>query len=336
MSTADITLLHVDDDDGFRGLLRDFFEREFDDIGVVSASSGDDALARLAREDVDCVVSDYEMPGTTGLELLATVRDQWPDLPFVLFTGRGDEETAIDAIGLGVTDYLQKRSGVGQYTILANRVRNVVARHRAEVELALAAGRTEAQFELLVDTVEDYAVFLLDVDGTVQTWNRGAEKIKRYPAEEVVGEHFSVFYTEADAAAGVPERNLREAAAEGRIRDEGWRLRRDGSTFWADVTITALYDGGDLVGYAKITRDSTQHHHERLLLERSERWQAAVAGLVHDLRTPLSVAAGDVHRAAETGDCSTIDATAEALDRATDLLDHLGTIAEGSSPTAGD
>lgn len=115
----------------------------------------------------------------------------------------------------------------------------------------------QRMFELLVDAVEEYAIFLLDLDGSVRTWNRGAERIKGYDTGEILGEHFSTFYTEEDRAADVPEQNLARAANHGSIEEEGWRVRADGSRFWANVTITPIYDDGALMGYAKVTRDMT-------------------------------------------------------------------------------
>jgi PAS domain S-box-containing protein len=117
---------------------------------------------------------------------------------------------------------------------------------------------TGDEFALLVDAVEDYAIFLLGPDGEVRTWNRGASRITGYSAEEIVGQSFSKFYPEVDLRAGKPRHELEVAAAEGRIEDEGWRVRRDGRRFWANTIITALRDDrGALVGFAKVTRDLT-------------------------------------------------------------------------------
>src|ERR1044072_5108150 len=114
------------------------------------------------------------------------------------------------------------------------------------------------RYRLLVESVQDYAIFLLDVDGNVLTWNIGAEKNKGYKAHEIIGKHFSTFYLENDKAAGKPERELELAQKFGRVEDEDWRVRKDGTQFWANVVITALYDpSGDLAGYAKVTRDLT-------------------------------------------------------------------------------
>src|SRR5216117_4275673 len=106
-----------------------------------------------------------------------------------------------------------------------------------------ALHQTAEQFHILVDSVEEYAIYLLDATGNVVTWNTGAEKIKGYTAEEIVGKNFACFYTADDVAAGKPQRNLREAARRGYIRDQGLRVRKDGSTFEAEVVIAALRDG---------------------------------------------------------------------------------------------
>ncbi len=125
----------------------------------------------------------------------------------------------------------------------------------------VAAGPHEGddQFRLLVESVVDYAIFLLDVNGHVRTWNAGAERLKGYRAEEIIGSHFSRFYTPDALARDWPASELTIARREGRFEDEGWRVRKDGSAFWANVVITALYDhSGILQGFAKITRDLTQ------------------------------------------------------------------------------
>ncbi len=112
---------------------------------------------------------------------------------------------------------------------------------------------------LLIEAARDYAIFMLDPTGHVATWNAGAQRMKGYAADEIVGRHFSAFYPPEALAAGWPDEELRIAAAEGRVEDEGWRVRRDGSTFWANVVITALYGpDGALLGFGKVTRDVTE------------------------------------------------------------------------------
>jgi PAS domain S-box-containing protein len=114
-------------------------------------------------------------------------------------------------------------------------------------------------YKLLVDSVQDYAIFFMNAGGYIQTWNKGAQKTKGYTAEEIVGKHFSTFYLQKDIDNEKPERELRLARKYGRVEDEDWRIRKDGSKFWANVIITSLYDNdGVLIGFAKVTRDLTE------------------------------------------------------------------------------
>jgi PAS domain S-box-containing protein len=166
-----------------------------------------------------------------------------------------------------------------------------------------ALRQSEARFRLLVESVKDYAIFMLDPRGHVVTWNAGAERIKGYKAGEIIGRHFSVFYPPEDVAAGKTDHELRVAAAEGRFEDDGWRLRKDGSTFWANVVITALRDeSGTLQSFAEVTRDLTQRMRaeeqaKQLAREQAARSEAEAASrrkdyflamLAHELRNPLA------------------------------------------------
>ena len=130
---------------------------------------------------------------------------------------------------------------------------------------------SERRFRLLVEGVIDYAIYLLDPNGIVTNWNAGARRIKGYDAEEVVGRHFGMFYLPGDRAAGLPAASLATARETGKFEAEGWRLRKDGSRFLASVVIDAIYEDGELVGFAKITRDITERHKATEALRESER-----------------------------------------------------------------
>jgi PAS domain S-box-containing protein len=156
----------------------------------------------------------------------------------------------------------------------------------------------EEQFHILVDSVEEYAIYLLDSIGNIVTWNSGAEKIKQYTADEIIGKNFACFYTAEDVAADRPQRNLREAARQGHIRDQGPRVRKDGSIFQAEIVLTALRDSaGNVRGYSKVTRDITdqirsrEFEAEKIAAEKANKAKDDfLAALSHELRTPLTPA----------------------------------------------
>jgi PAS domain S-box-containing protein len=162
----------------------------------------------------------------------------------------------------------------------------------------LAALESERRFRLLVEKVTDYAIFMLSPEGYVTNWNAGAERIKGYTAAEIVGQHFSRFYTPEDAEADIPSRTLDTARREGRSEAEGWRRRKDGSRFWASVVVDAIYDEGELIGFAKITRDLSERREAQKQLEaaREQLFQAQkmeaigqlTGGLAHDFNNLLA------------------------------------------------
>jgi PAS domain S-box-containing protein len=164
-------------------------------------------------------------------------------------------------------------------------VRDLSERKRHQQELR----RVEERFRLLVEAVKDYAIFMLDPDGRVATWNTGAETIKGYRADEIIGRHFSSFYPQEAIDRRWPDYELAVARDQGRFEDEGWRVRKDGTRFWANVVITALRDEtGTLRGFAKITRDLTDRRRIEALEESNKRINEFLAMLAHELRNPLA------------------------------------------------
>jgi PAS domain S-box-containing protein len=166
---------------------------------------------------------------------------------------------------------------------------------------------SERRFRHLVQSVVDYAIFQLDKDGVVATWNRGAELINGYSADEIIGRHFSTFYTEEDRAADVPARTLVTAASEGRFEAEGWRVRKDGTHFWASAVVDPIRtDNGEVVAFATVTRDITERMEaQRILRETQEQLAASQrmeavgqlsGGIAHDFNNLLMIIMGNLER----------------------------------------
>lgn len=198
------------------------------------------------------------------------------------------ENPKVRSMGVGLELFAVKKSGeqfpveislsplvTEDGTLISASVRDISERKKAEDKLQKA----KKDFELLVSSVKDYAIFLLDKDGKVATWNSGAEHIKGYTADEIIGRPIDIFYTAEELRAGAPKRNLRMALEHGRFETEGWRLRKDGSAFWADVVFTSLYDEEEkFYGYAKVTKDIT----EKRNIEERLRLLATIADSIQD------------------------------------------------------
>ena len=145
-----------------------------------------------------------------------------------------------------------------------------MAKKRSERPHATRLIDSERRFRLLVEGVTDYAIYMLDPSGIITNWNAGAERIKGYSADEIVGRHFSIFHTPEDRAAGMPDRALAIARSEGKYEAEGWRVRKDGSRFFASVVIDPIYENEELIGFAKITRDISERQSSRRALQDSQ------------------------------------------------------------------
>ncbi|HEX7437621.1 MAG TPA: PAS domain S-box protein [Caldimonas sp.] len=228
------------------------------------------------------------------------------------------------------------RDSSGELVGFAKVTRDLTQRRDHEESLR----QSEERFRLLVEGVSDYAIFMLDVNGIVATWNAGAQRIKGYDANEIIGRHFSTFYPADVRQSGWPDHELQVATEKGSFVDEGWRVRKDGTTFWASVTITALRDSqGRLLGFAKLTRDLTdqkraealeiadQRREEILEAERNARIEAQrairikdefLATLSHELRTPLSSILGWTQILKRKAD----SLNPEELERGLDVIDR--------------
>ena len=252
-----IRVLHVDDEPDVADLTATLLVREAENMTVKTAASGAEALDRLEDDDFDCVVSDYEMPGLDGLELLDAVRAENPDLPFILFTGQGSEAIASDAIAAGVTDYLQKKSGTEQYELLATRIQNAVEHNRAE--------QARQRHLKAIETAQE-GISILDSDGEFIYVNEAYANLYGYEPTEMVGEHWELIYPDDEADIARTE-ILPTVEAEGYWHGETTGLRVDGTTFPEDHIVSRT-DQDDLVCTVRDRSDRRDRRSELQLKNR--------------------------------------------------------------------
>jgi PAS domain S-box-containing protein len=285
-----VSILLVDDNRANLLALRAILESLGHDL--VETHSGEEALEQLSTKEFAIVLLDVLMPGLSGFETARKIRaaGRSQHTPIIFITASDiDRQQFEEGYALGAVDFLMKP------------LLPVMLQAKVNVFIELFQERRRAQleserFRLLMERVKDYAIFLLDPQGHVITWNAGAQQIKQYLAEEIIGQHFSRFYTPEAVQRGWPAYELKVAQAEGRFEDEGWRVRKDGTQFWANVVITALHDpAGNLRGFAKVTRDMSERKraedNARQLLEETTARRVAEesAGIIQSQRERLRV-----------------------------------------------
>jgi PAS domain S-box-containing protein len=328
------TIVIVDDDPHLRLLVKSHLRASGRLRIVAEASDGQEAVACARELKPTLMVLDVSMPRMDGLEALPLVLEASPETRVVLYSGFDDRGVTEQALRLGALAYIDKSFPVealaarllamldGPEDSPASNLTTADGSREAATPAPVGHPRdgpphrvaaeqlrqSEERFRLLVEAVQDYAIFMLDTDGHVASWNAGAERIKGYVADEIIGRHFRVFYPPEVQRVGHPERELAMALRDGSYAEEGWRVRQDGSTFWASVLITAVYDGdGRHVGFAKVTRDMTERRHleearehaltelaaaNEKLRQAAEDQSRFLAVAAHELRTPIGVLAG--------------------------------------------
>src|ERR1700693_1212094 len=196
----------------------------------------------------------------------------------------------------------------------------------------------EQRFQLLVSAISDYAIYMLDAEGNINSWNTGAQRFKGYSTQEILGRHFSCFYTPQDNADGLPARGLRLAAEEGKYEAEGWRVRKDGSCFWASVAIDPIHnEAGELIGFAKVTRDITEKREAAEALKKanaalfqSQKMEALgqlTGGVAHDFNNLLPVVSSGIDllsmQMKNKSENKILESIRRAVERGAGLTQHL-------------
>jgi PAS domain S-box-containing protein len=292
----------------------------------------DDMRQALEKRPWDIVLSDYVMPRFSGADALNVLKETGLDLPFIIVSGSIGEEVAVQAMKMGAQDFFRK----DRMTLLPAAVQRElkeaeVRRERSRAVTALH--ESESERALVLNSIKDYAIYTMDLDARIQTWNPGVERVKGYRADEFIGMHFSRLFLPEDVARGLPEEEMRQARTQGRYEGEGWRLRKDGSHFWAEVSLTPMLSPrGELRGYTKVTRDISEQ--KRLIeeLRSAVRLRDQFLSIAaHELRTPLtsvklhlqSLAPLVARGASSTPDAERVTGKLAAITRQVDRLARL-------------
>ncbi len=314
-----VTVVAVDDDPAMVDLTATFLEREEDGFEVITETDAASVIDHVEAGTPDAVVSDYDMPGKNGLELLTEVRARDSDVPFILFTGKGSEEIASEAISKGVTDYIQKQRGSSQYSVLANRLFNAVEATQA----TQAVEQSEQWFSTVVKNSSD-VICIVDENARFSYLSPAAERVLGYEPSELSGEYIFEYAHPEDrqramerffAAVEDPDT---QPVVEFRFRDP------DGEWLWIESRGRNLLDDDTVSGFVVNSRDVTKlKQRETELRQQNEQLEEMRRTVSHDLRNPLNVAAGSLDLYQESNDDEYLGKAQTALRRIDTLIDQI-------------
>ncbi|MEZ3163156.1 response regulator [Halorubrum sp. RMP-47] len=323
-AASSIEVLHVDDDPALLDLTESFLERELGNVEIITVASPDEVLDTLDEQSVHCVVSDYEMPQMDGLELLDAVRDHYADLPFILYTGKGSEEIAAQAINAGVTGYLQK-GGPDQHRRLANRVKHAATEYRAQIE--------SERYSTVLRAL-DYPIYVVNDEAEFEYVNEAFLDLVGYDRDEVIGSLPGKIKTDE----GVRRANDMLATIVSSTGPETQQFRVNIHTKDGDIVpcydhMAALPFDDEFRGSVGILRDATREQQQREeLVRQNERLDEFTSIVSHDLRTPLQNAKTAAELARAEGDATHFESLDREHERMEQMIDELRTLAkEGES-----
>ncbi|MES3517956.1 MAG: response regulator [Natronomonas sp.] len=323
-----VSVLLVDDDPSLLDLTATFLKRERENFEVTTKTDAEAALSYLRSNHVDAIVSDYQMPGTDGLEFLEEVREeQGLDIPFILFTAEGGETIASEAISKGVTDYLQKETGSAQYSILANRLINAVEQHHASKALR----QSQQKFSKLVRNSID-VIAIVNESGCFEYISPACEHVLGYEQEELIGTVAFDYMPPEDRQAAMEtfftaiENPEMEPTIQFRFEhpEEEWTV--------VEARGKNMFDDESINGFVVYGRDISQlEQKQQELKQQNEQLEDTRQAISHDLRNPISVATGAVELYRDTGEESYLRKVESALERMDVLLDNVETLADNVS-----
>ena len=319
---SDMTVLVVDDDPDILDLTSTFLEREKDGFSVITHADPTDAIEQVDQVDVDAIVSDYDMPSLNGLEFLEAIREDYKNIPFILFTGKGSEDIASEAISKGVTDYPEKQTGPEQYALLANRISNAVEQYHASETLK----RSQQKFSKVVRNSTD-VLGIVDKKGEFKYISPACENTLGYKQEELIGECAFDYMPPDDRQEAM---NEFFAAIENPDRGPTVEFRfEDPDGGWTIVEARGenLFDDEFINGFVVNARDIGElKQRERELEQQNEQLQNMRKMLSHDLRSPVSVASESLFLYRDTENEKWLEKTETAVQRMDEILDKVTTL----------
>jgi PAS domain S-box-containing protein len=227
-------------------------------------------LREIEGRPPDVILSDHGLPSFDGFSALSITREKCPDTPFIFVTGSMGEQVVANSLRDGATDYVLKTQ-LSVLPLTVQRALQLTEEKRKQKQAEKERHESEERFFQLVGGMKDCAFFMLDRDGRVSSWNAGTGRITGFQTSEIIGRPFGCCYRPEDREVGRPNLDLKTARAEGRFEEEGWRVRQDGSRFWAHIVITALRDkNGDLSGFSQVIHDVTERRQAQEALRKSE------------------------------------------------------------------